>query len=136
MAVFILAVIVNSYNTGQVRVCVCESAVRLLAKSPKGERTRLFIYFPHQNGGGFFRGPGVTLRDGSIAHCAFPGDIGYVTFLSPTVPSIISVSILATLMVTLYHHKCHFSLLLAPGVQSQKPFVSDTDQTSKGLMSG
>lgn len=81
-------------------------------------------------------GPHVTLRYDCIAHCVFLVDIGYVTFLSPTVPSIISISVSATSVLTLYHHKCHFVLLLASGVQSQKPFVPDADQMSKGVMLG
>lgn len=112
------------------------TAVSLLAGNPKEERTKLFIYFPHQNHGRVLSGPAVTLRDDSIAHCVFPGDIGFVTFLSPTVPSIISVSIPSTSMVTLYHRMCHLDMLLASSVQSQKPFGSDADQTSKGAVLG
>jgi len=61
MAVFILAVIVNSYTTGQVRVCVWRcvyfcTVVRLFTRSPKGECNKILIYFHHQNLLGFFQG--------------------------------------------------------------------------------
>lgn len=36
-------------------------------------------------------GPAVTLKDHSLVYCVFLGDIGYVTVLSPTVTSAISV---------------------------------------------
>lgn len=52
------------------------------------------------------------------------------------VPSIISVFVPGASVVTLYHRKSHWDLLLACGVQSQKPFVSDADQTPKGAMLG
>lgn len=52
------------------------------------------------------------------------------------VPSVISVFVPDAFMVTLYHRKSHLDLLLASGVQSQKPFVSDADQTPKGAMLG
>lgn len=78
----------------------------------------------------------VTLRDSSMAHRVFPEDAGSVTVLSPTVNSVISISVPATSMATLYHRKCHFRT--APGlrVQSQKPFLSDVHQTSKDTMLG
>lgn len=38
-------------------------------------------------------GPAVTLKDHSLVYCVFLGDIGYVTVLSPTVTSAISVSV-------------------------------------------
>lgn len=48
-------------------------------------------------------GPAVTLKDHSLVYCVFLGDIGYVTALSPTVTSAISVSVPHTSAVTLYH---------------------------------
>lgn len=115
---------------GYVYVSVCSRGAQ------REERTKLFIYLPPPGPPRVLSGPAVTLRDYSIAHCVFLGDIGYVTVLSPTVTSIISVSVPATSMVTLYHSKCHFGLLLASGFISQKPFVSDAEQTSKGAKLG
>lgn len=140
MAVFILAVIVNSYTTGQVCVCIwmCVFSQHCLFahKKPKGRMYQIIHLLPSPGPQWVLSGPHVTLRYDCIAHCVFLVDIGYVTFLSPAVPSIISISVSVTSVVTLYHHKCHFVLLLASGVQSQKPFVPDADQMSKGVMLG
>lgn len=104
---------------------------------PEGRTRRIIHLLPSPEARRVVLGPAVTLRDCSIAHCVFRGgDIGYVTLLSPTVTTIISVCVPATSMAMLYHRKCHLGLLLASGVQSQTPFVCDADQTSKGSVLG
>lgn len=144
MAVFILAVIVNSYNTGQVRTCVRERAYLdtcvlphcfwFASQKPKG-RTYHIIHLLIRSSAGCF---GARRHFERLLHRPLCISGRYWLCDSFVTNSHLynPVSVPATSMVTLYHHKCHFGLLLASGVQSQKPFVPDTDQTSKGAMLG
>lgn len=89
MAVFILAVIVNNYTTGQVGGCLNTSLSVCLLEIQIGEHIHSLPSTERR----LLSGPAVTLKDHSLVYCVFLGDIGYVTVLSPTVTSAISVSV-------------------------------------------
>lgn len=89
MAVFILAVIVNNYTTGQVGGCLNTSLSVCLLEIQISEHIHSLPSTERR----LLSGPAVTLKDHSLVYCVFLGDIGYVTVLSPTVTSAISVSV-------------------------------------------